>query len=56
MTDPDTERSGPTSPRERAVAQEERHPWPPSAAMVWTFIVVVFMLGGPFTWWAVSRG
>lgn len=56
MTDPDTQGTGSSAPRERVVAKEERYPWPPSATVVWGFMVVVFMLGGPFTWWAVSRG
>lgn len=53
--DADETRPGPSTPRMRTEAREDRYPWPPSATTVWLFIVLVFMLGGPATWWAVSR-
>ncbi|HEU4513652.1 MAG TPA: hypothetical protein VFR87_11160 [Nocardioidaceae bacterium] len=54
-TDPETRHTESTTRRERAVAKEETHPWPPSATTVWVFIVAAFMLGGPLTWMAVTR-
>ena len=54
-TDADESRPGPSAPRGRTEASEDRYPWPPSATTVWLFIVLVFMLGGPATWWAVTR-
>ena len=54
-TDPGTTEREPSVPRESTEAREDRYSWPPSAATVWLFIVVVFMLGGPATWWAVTR-
>ncbi len=29
--------------------------WPPSAGAVFLFVVVLFCLGGPLTYWAVLR-
>lgn len=55
-TEPDTEHNEAAAPPKRVVVKEERYSWPPSATAVWTFMVALFMLGGPFTWWAVSRG
>jgi hypothetical protein len=55
MTEPETRQNGSTARRERSVAKEEAHPWPPSATAVWAFVVAVFMLGGPLTWLAVTR-
>lgn len=45
--------SGPL--RSRVEAKEEHVAWPPSPTAVLLFVVVMFSLGGPFTWWAVSR-
>ncbi len=55
MTDPGTTGPGAPVPRERTEAREERYSWPPSATTVWLFMIVAFMLGGPATWWAVTR-
>jgi hypothetical protein len=54
-TDPETTQRGSSVPRERTEASEDRYSWPPSAVTVWLFIVLAFMLGGPATWWAVTR-
>ncbi len=51
----DESRPGPSAPRARVEASEDRFPWPPSATMVWGFMVGLFMLAGPLTWWAVTR-
>lgn len=36
-------------------AREEIFSWPPSTTGVVLFMVALFCLGGPATWWAVSR-
>ena len=36
-------------------AREEIFSWPPSTTAVVLFMVALFCLGGPATWWAVSR-
>ncbi len=36
-------------------AKEERFSWPPSTTSVVLLMVALFCLGGPATWWAVSR-
>lgn len=36
-------------------AKEEIFSWPPSTTGVVLFMVALFCLGGPATWWAVSR-
>ncbi|ANH39253.1 hypothetical protein I601_2837 [Nocardioides dokdonensis FR1436] len=54
-TEADETRPGPPGPRARTEASEDQYPWPPSATTVWLFLVLVFMLGGPATWWAVTR-
>ncbi len=54
-TGPDESRPGPSAPGGRTEASEDHYPWPPSATMVWGFMILIFMLGGPLTWWAVTR-
>ena len=54
-TDPRLTQRGPSVPRARTEASEDRYSWPPSATTVWLFMVLLFMLGGPATWWAVTR-
>lgn len=55
MMEPDTTRGEVSVARQRTEAREERFTWPPSATAVWLFMVLAFMLGGPATWWAVTR-
>jgi hypothetical protein len=33
----------------------QRYPWPPNPARVQVFVLLVLILGGPLTWWAVTR-
>lgn len=33
----------------------ERYTWPPDPVAVQVFVLAVFALGGPLTWWAVTR-
>lgn len=55
MTEPDPTASDAPGPRKRGEVHETHFAWPPSATSVWVFMVVVLMLGGPLTWWAVNR-
>lgn len=44
-----------TGRRRGSEAKEEIFSWPPSTTGVVLFMVALFCLGGPATWWAVSR-
>jgi hypothetical protein len=33
----------------------DRYRWPPDPVAVQLFVLAVFAVGGPLTWWAVSR-
>lgn len=54
-TDHKADGGGPARRHGAVVAREERVAWPPSASAVWIFVVALFCLGGPATWWAVTR-
>ncbi len=54
---PDPRTTSDPSPEqaEGSLPHDDGFSWPPSARAVAVFVVVLFCLGGPLTYWAVLR-